>query len=311
MTARTPNVFVAGAGPVATALAGALRLGGVPVLGLWARTPARARAAGAIAGVAAFSAAPPDLLLEADVVVLAVRDDAITEVARMLVATGLVNRHHTLIHCSGAVSAAEALAPVAGEVGGMAMMHPLRAIPDGRAAMRTMKGAVFGIEGDERGRKVAQGLVAAMGARALELGGVEVAAYHAAAAIASNYLVVLLAAASELLVEIGIAPEQAREALSALAEGTLANLRERGADAALTGPIRRGDRATVERHLAALSARPDLAQLYRALGRRAVDLARRAPDPAPAEALDALEELLAEPASSSGEAADLRTRKAR
>ena len=311
MTARTPNVFVVGAGPVATALAGALRLGGVPVLGLWARTPARARAAGAIAGVAAFSAAPPDLLLEADVVVLAVRDDAITEVARMLVATGLVNRHHTIIHCSGAVSAAEALAPVAGEVGGMAMMHPLRAMPDGRAAMRTMKGAMFGIEGDERGRKEALALVAAMGARALELGGVEVAAYHAAAAMASNYLVVLLAQASELLVEIGIAPEQAREALSALAEGTLANLRERGADAALTGPIRRGDRATVERHLAALSGRPDLAQLYRALGRRAVELARRAPDPAPSEALDALEALLTEPAPASSDGPDVRARKAR
>jgi predicted short-subunit dehydrogenase-like oxidoreductase (DUF2520 family) len=245
------------------------------------------------------------------VVVLAVRDDAITEVARMLVATGLVNRHHTLIHCSGAVSAAEVLAPVAGEVGGMAMMHPLRAMPDGRAAMRTMKGAMFGIEGDERGRREAQALVAAMGARALELGGVEVAAYHAAAAMASNYLVVLLAQASELLVEIGIAPEQAREALSALAEGTLANLRERGADAALTGPIRRGDRATVERHLAALSARPDLAQLYRTLGRRAVELARRAPDPAPSEALDALQALLTEPPEASSEGPDVRARKAR
>jgi predicted short-subunit dehydrogenase-like oxidoreductase (DUF2520 family) len=311
LTARTPNVFVVGAGPVATALAGALRLGGVPVLGLWARTPARARAAGAVAGVAAFSAAPPDLLLEADVVVLAVRDDAISDVARMLVATGLVNRHHTLIHCSGAVSAAEALAPVTGEVGGMAMMHPLRAIPDGRGAMRTMKGAMFGIEGDERGRRDAQALVAAMGARALELGGVEVAAYHAAAAIASNYLVVLLALASDLLAQVGIAPEQAREALVALADGTLANLRERGIDAALTGPIRRGDRATIERHLAALSGRPELAQLYRLLGRRAVDLARRAPDPAPAEALDAVEALLAEPADAAGDAADLRTRKAR
>lgn len=311
MTARTPNVFVVGAGPVATALAGALRLGGVPVLGLWARTPARARAAGAIAGVAAYSAAPPDLLLEADVVILAVRDDAITDVARMLVATGLVNRHHTLVHCSGAVSAAEALAAVAGEVGGMAMMHPLRAIPDGRTAMRAMKGSTFGIEGDERGRRDAQALVAAMGARALELGGVEVAAYHAAAAIASNYLVVLLAQASELLAEVGIAPEQGSEALVALAEGTLANLRERGVDAALTGPIRRGDRATVERHLAALSARPDVAQLYRALGRRAVALARRAPDPAPAEALDAVEALLAEPSSADADGGDVRARKAR
>jgi predicted short-subunit dehydrogenase-like oxidoreductase (DUF2520 family) len=306
LTARTPNVFVVGAGPVATALAGALRLGGVPVLGLWARSPARARAAGAIAGVAAYSAAPPDLLLEADVVVLAVRDDAISDVARMLVATGLVNRHHTLIHCSGAIAAAEALSSVAGEVGGMAMMHPLPAIPDGRGAMRSMKGAVFGIEGDERGRRDAQALVAAIGARALELGGVEVAAYHAAAAIASNYLVVLLAAASELLVEIGIAPEQASEALAALAEGTLANLRERGPDAALTGPVRRGDRATIERHLGALSGRPDLAALYRMLGRRAVELARRAPEPAPAEALDAVEALLAEPGEQ-----DLRARKAR
>ena len=61
MTARNPTTFIVGAGPVATALAGALRLGGVPVLGLWGRTPAAARAAGAAAGVAAFSSAPPDI----------------------------------------------------------------------------------------------------------------------------------------------------------------------------------------------------------------------------------------------------------
>ena len=292
MTSRTPNVFVVGAGPVATAIAGALRLGGVPVLGLWARTPAKARAAGAVAGVAAYSAAPPDLLLEADAVVLAVRDDAIGDVARTLVATGLVNVHHTLVHCSGAIAAAEALAPVAGKVGGMAMMHPLRAIPDGRAAMRSMKGTVFGVEGDERGRRVAGTLVASMGARALELAGVEVAAYHAAAAIASNYVVVLLDAAAELFAAVGIPRERAVDALVPLVEGTLANLRERGPEAALTGPIRRGDRATVERHLAALGGRPELAALYRSLGRRAVELARRAPEPAEAAALDAIDALL-------------------
>ena len=293
MTSRTPNVFVVGAGPVATAIAGALRLGGVPVLGLWARTPARARAAGAVAGVAAYSAAPPDLLLEADVVILAVRDEAIGEVARTLVATGLVNRHHALIHCSGAISAAEALAPVAGQVGGIAMMHPLRAIPDGRAAMRDMQGTVFGVEGDERGRRDAMALIAAIGGRALELGGARVAAYHAAAAVASNYLVVLMAAAADLFAAVGIPREQAMEALVPLAQGTLGNLRERGPEAALTGPIRRGDRATIERHLAALADHPDLAELYRSLGRRAVELARRAPDPAPAGDLDAIDALLA------------------
>ena len=295
MISRTPNVFVVGAGPVATALAGALRLGGVPVLGLWARNSARARAAGAVAGVAAFSAAPPDLLLEADVVVLAVKDAAIPDVARMLVATGLVNRHHTLLHCSGVISAAEALAPVSGEVGGAAMMHPLRAIPDGRAAMRSLKGTVFGVEGDERGKRDAQALIAALGARSLELGGVQVSAYHAAAAIASNYTVVLVAAAVELLAEVGIGKEQATEAMVALVDGTLANVRERGVEAALTGPIRRGDRVTVERHLAALANRPELDALYRALARRAVDLARRAPDPAASDALDAIEVVVGSP----------------
>jgi predicted short-subunit dehydrogenase-like oxidoreductase (DUF2520 family) len=311
VTSRTPNVFLVGAGPVATALAGALRLAGVPVLGLWARTSARARAAGAVAGVAAYSAAPPDLLLEADIVVLAVRDGAIAEVAPMLVTTGLVNKHHTLIHCSGVMSAAEALAAVADKVGGMAMMHPLRAIPDGRAAMRTMKGAMFGVEGNERGRRDAMILVNALGARALELGGVQVAAYHAAAAIASNYTVVLLSAAADLLAGVGIAREQAIEALAPLVEGTLANVRERGPEAALTGPIRRGDAATVERHLAALASRPDLAELYRALGRRAVVLARSAPEPAAAESLDAVDALLHEPGEDSAGPSDVRARRAR
>src|SRR5690242_1233205 len=117
MTARNPTTLIVGAGPVATALAGALRLGGVPVLGLWARRPAPARAAGSAAGVAAFSSAPPDVLLEAEVVILAVRDAVIGEVAQMLVGTGLVNTRHVLLHCAGAASAEELLGGVRDKVG--------------------------------------------------------------------------------------------------------------------------------------------------------------------------------------------------
>ena len=76
-TRPNPSTFIVGAGPVATALATALRRGGVPVLGSWARRPGAARAAASAAGVAAFSSAPPDLMLEARVVILAVRDQAI------------------------------------------------------------------------------------------------------------------------------------------------------------------------------------------------------------------------------------------
>jgi predicted short-subunit dehydrogenase-like oxidoreductase (DUF2520 family) len=282
-------MFIVGAGPVATALAGALRLGGVPVLGLWARNPAAARAAGAIAGVGSYSAAPPDLVLESDGVLLAVRDDAIGEVASTLVATGLISKRHVLLHCSGAIAAHEAFAGVRDQVGGIATLHPLRAIADGREAMRELAGTVFGIEGDEAGRQVARALAAAIGGRALELSGEQMAAYHAAAAMASNYVVALLDAAASLLEEGGVPADDAVAALVPLAAGAVDNVRERGTTGGLTGPIRRGDQATVARHLEAIPDR--LRPLYRALGLRTLEVARRA-GVAPKDDLDAIEGLL-------------------
>ena len=275
MTTRSPNTFVVGAGPVATALAGALRLGGVPVLGLWARQPAAARAAGAVAGVAAFSSAPPDLLLESDLVIVAVRDGAIAEVAERLVGTGLVSGKHVFLHCSGASSSAEVFSGVAGKVGGIGTLHPLRAIADGRAAMRALKGTVFGIEGDERGRAAAQALVAALGGQAIALDGQHMPAYHAACAFASNYVVALLDAAAAALVRAGLSESEALAALVPLAQGAIANVADRGIAGGLTGPIRRGDELTVARHLEALAGDRDLVEMYETLGRRTAAIAAR------------------------------------
>lgn len=295
MTARNPTTFVVGAGPVATALAGALRLGGVPVLGLWARKPAAARAAGASAGVAAFSSAPPDVLLEAEVLILAVRDAVITEVAQMLLGTGLVGKRHVVLHCAGAVSALDALGAVADKVAGIGTMHPLSAIADGKAAMRGLKGTVFGVEGDEVGRATAGKLVGALGGVPMTLDGTQMAGYHAAAAMASNYIVAALDAAAAVLAGTGVPPEQAAAALVPLARGALDNIERRGTTDGLTGPIRRGDAPTIQRHLEALRGKPELVEMYRALARRAVEIAQRidgrdAPDRA---GLDAIRALLA------------------
>jgi predicted short-subunit dehydrogenase-like oxidoreductase (DUF2520 family) len=294
--ARTPNTFIVGAGPVATALAGGLRLGGVPVLGLWARTPAAARQAGGISGIAAFSAAPPDLLLEADVVILAVRDRAISEVAQKLCATGLVTTKHVLLHCSGAMSAEEAFLAVKSKIGGIGTMHPLRAISDPRRTMREFKGTVFGVEGDELGLRSAQALIKALGGQPLELSSNQVTTYHAAAALASNYVIALMDAATEILRASGL-DENATRALLPLMEGTLENLREQGIEGALTGPIRRGDKETVARHLEALDkTAPNAAALYRELGLRTVAIARRI-EGVDVSLLDAIEALLLKPAS--------------
>jgi predicted short-subunit dehydrogenase-like oxidoreductase (DUF2520 family) len=293
VTARNPTTFIVGAGPVATALAGALRLGGVPVLGLWARRAAPARVAGSTAGVAAFSSAPPDILLESEVVILAVRDQVITEVAQMLLGTGLINKRHVLLHCAGAASAKELLGPVAAQVGGVGTLHPLSAIADGKISMRALKGTVFGVEGDDMGRFTAGKLVAAISGVVLALDGTQMAAYHAAAAMASNYLVAALDAAAAVLASTGVAPEKAAQALIPLAEGALRNVAARGTTGGLTGPVRRGDPVTVQRHLDAMRDRPELVAIYRALARRAVEIAGRidghdAPDRAGLEAIRTL-----------------------
>jgi len=293
VTARNPTTFIVGAGPVATALAGALRLGGVPVLGLWARRAAPARAAGSTAGVAAFSSAPPDILLESEVVILAVRDQVITEVAQMLLGTGLINKRHVVLHCAGAASARELLGPVAGQLAGVGTLHPLSAIADGKLAMRALKGTVFGIEGDDAGRAAATKLVGAISGVVLALDSTQMAAYHAAAAMASNYLVAAIDAAAAVLAGAGVAQDRAAKALVPLAEGALRNVAAHGTAGGLTGPVRRGDLATVARHLEAIRDRPELAEIYRVLARRAVEItaridARDAPDRAVLDKLRAL-----------------------
>jgi predicted short-subunit dehydrogenase-like oxidoreductase (DUF2520 family) len=294
VTAKNPTTFIIGAGPVATALAGALRLGGAPVLGLWARRAAQARAAGSVAGVAAFSSAPPDILLETEVVILAVRDPAIGEVAQMLVGTGLIGKRHVLLHCAGATPASEALGGVADTVAGIGTMHPLSAIADAKTSMRSLKGTVFGVEGDDVGRATAHKLVSILGGVPLALDSSQMAAYHAAAALASNYVVATIDAAAAILAGAGIPTDKAAQALVPLAEGALRNIREHGTTAALTGPVRRGDVATIQRHLEALRARPELVEIYRTLAQRAAEIASRidgrdAPDRA---GLAAIRELL-------------------
>lgn len=274
MIARNPTTFLIGAGPVATALAGAMRLGGVPVLGLWARRAAEARRAGAVAGVAAFSSAPPDLLLESEVVIVAVRDAAIGEVANMLVGTGLVNRRHVLLHCSGTSSAQEAFAGLTDKVGGVGTLHPLAAIAEPKAAMRTFQSTLFGVEGDERATMLAGKLVAAIGGVVARLDRSQMAAYHAAAALASNYVVAAIDAAAQILASSGLTSMDAA-ALVPLAEGAVRNIVAHGTTRALTGPVRRGDAATVARHLEALRDQPELAEVYRVLARHAVSIASR------------------------------------
>ncbi|GAB4510484.1 MAG: hypothetical protein Tsb0020_27730 [Haliangiales bacterium] len=273
---------------------------------MWARRPAQARAAAASAGVSLIPdaasavadvearAASPSInaLAAAEVIVLAIRDDATAAVAAQLAAVGALRPHHTLVHCSGARSAEAVFSAVRASVDAIATLHPLRAIADGRAALAALAGTVFGVEGDARGRPRVQHLVEAhLGGRTLALASEQMTAYHAAAVMASNYAVALLDAAAQVLERAGIEPALALDALLPLAQGSLSNVAKHGLVQGLTGPIRRGDRATVARHVEALADDPALTALYRLLGRRALGLAR-AGGQAARDDLDAIESLL-------------------
>jgi predicted short-subunit dehydrogenase-like oxidoreductase (DUF2520 family) len=181
---------------------------------------------------------PAPWLDQVEVVLLAVRDGAVADAAAELKASGSVQARHVVLHLSGLLDETP-LAVLRSTGAALGSFHPLQAIARPEDARERLPGA-----GKAR--------------------------YHAAAVIASNYLVVIAAAAEQLMADAGLEPDSARQGIATLMEGTVTNVRAAG-QSALTGPIARGDVATVRAHLAVLPA--DLADLYRALGRATLGLA--------------------------------------
>ena len=136
-------------------------------------------------------------------------------------------------------------------------MHPLRALPP-VGEPSDLRDTLLVFEGAHR--ELAQRIAQKAGARFAEIAPDQKVLYHAAAVFGSNYVAALLDIAEQLM---GI--EGVRDDLAALAESALANWRAHGGAERFTGPASRGDAAVLERHMAALQDRPELAQLYRLL----------------------------------------------
>ncbi len=223
-------------------------------------------------GVRLSVGGPPPWLGEADVVLLAVGDDALPDVVEDLARAAALRPGQVVLHLSGALSS-EVLAPLERRGLHTGSMHPLMTVSaDPARAARHLRGATFALEGGFEAVRAADALVRALGGTAAMIAPEAKAAYHAGAVFASNYLVTALAAAERLLVEAGLPAEAAREALLPLARATLDNVAALGPAAALTGPIARGDAQTVRRHRAALAA--EERRLYDALARSTLALAK-------------------------------------
>lgn len=179
-----------------------------------------------------------------------------------------------LVHLSGA-STLEALVPAARR----GSLHPLQSFPSPKPPEH-FHGITAAVDAsDPELLAELEAVARRLGATPRRVTDAQRLLYHAAAVLAGNDLVALAATAVAVLESLGWEPEQALAALLPLQRGTLENLERDGLPDALIGPVRRGDHATVARQLAALRAAPGLespADVYRILGQKALDLARRA-----------------------------------
>jgi predicted short-subunit dehydrogenase-like oxidoreductase (DUF2520 family) len=192
-----------------------------------------------------------DLTKDSELILIAVSDRAIGEVAESIPQTKAI-----LFHPSGILTS----------VRGGFSLHPLKALaPVGEPS--DLREALLVFEGAHR--EVARRIAEAAGARFAEIKPEQKALYHAAAVFGSNYVAALLDIAEEL---IGI--DHAREDLAALAQSAIENWRAHPDARRFTGPAARGDREVIDRHLAALRNDPQLAELYKLLAERILATAK-------------------------------------
>lgn len=204
---------------------------------------------------------------------LAVPDDEIAGVCEDLAASGALADRPAVIHFSGALGS-DILTPAAEKGCPVASMHPLQTFPDG--VVTDVRGTWWCIEGNAGAVEAARQLCAETGGQARTIDTSAKPLYHAASVFCSNYLVAMIDAGLELYRAAGIEDDDAREAVAPLVRAAVANALQSGPAAALTGPVERGDAATVRSHVDAVAAvSADILDLYRAAGKHTVRLAEK------------------------------------
>lgn len=252
------DVAVVGAGRVGCSIGRALLAGGhrLVAASVGHRGSAR-RVLEALGPVPLVDAA--DAALSATVVVCAVPDDALAGVAARV--AGALEPGTVVIHTSGIAGTA-----VLSSCGpNIAAIHPAQTIPEPDT---DLAGVFFGVTAPEHMREWSGWLVGELGGTPVTVPEERRALYHAALSMASNFTVAIAGDAGDLLGDPAI--------LGPLLAQSVANVARLGADAALTGPIVRGDAGTVREHVVALAASaPQLLEAYVANARRTLERAVR------------------------------------
>ena len=278
MTRIRERIVLVGPGRAGCSLARVLTRAGHELIATVGGSPEnRGAVAAALGQVPAVTHA--EALAAGTLVIVAVPDDRLESVS-LDIARGTPQSSLTLVmHVCGA-KGRHVLHPIASRGAKTAAWHPLRSLPVRDLGPAGLEGALVAIECEAEDLRRLESLARAVRGRPASLDGGRRDTYHAGAATAGNAILAVFDVGLRALVHSGIPEALAREALANLAIGAITNASKIGPAAALTGPVVRGDRETVARHLAAL--RQDLgladAELYAKLSAALVRIAALRPD---------------------------------
>lgn len=262
------GIGVIGAGKVGAVLGAALRAAGHAVVGVSAVSEgSRERAELLLPGVPVLEI--PDIVERAELVLLAVPDDALPELVAGLAETGAWQPGQLVAHTSGR-HGVDVLAPARAKGAIGLAIHPAMTFTGMSLDLTRLTDCAFGVTAPAAMLPIAQALVVEMGGEPIVIGEQDRPLYHAALAHASNHLVTIAAQSAQLLRSAGV--ERPDRLLSALMRASLENALAAG-EAALTGPVARGDVGTVLAHRQALldyeleHTGTDIRQAYEELAR--------------------------------------------
>jgi predicted short-subunit dehydrogenase-like oxidoreductase (DUF2520 family) len=261
------SVSIVGAGNLGTALALTLPAAGYDVkhIAVQPRSANRRLSASLARKVKARLVATGREALESDIVWITVPDDKIGEVAKQL-AEAQPWKGSIVFHSSGALTSEE-LAPLRKKGAKVASVHPMMTFV--RSSVPQMTGVAFALEGDAAAVGAARVLVQRLGGNSFPIKKRDKALYHAFGSFASPLVVALMASLEEVAHAAGIRKRDIKPIMLPLLSQTVNNYLRHDAAAAFSGPIVRGDVATVRRHLSELERLPEARAVYVALARAA------------------------------------------
>ncbi len=209
----------------------------------------------------------------ADCILITTPDDRIGTVCEEIVSASSVTGKK-VFHMSGA-GGLDLLESAHRAGASVASIHPLQSFSSIDGAIQSIPGSYFGVTASPGAKKISADIVRDLQGIPIPITPAQKPLYHAAACIASNYLVSLMSVVESIYLSIGFSQKDARKAYLPLVYGSLKNIERQGCASALTGPIARGDSGTIQKHIKAMACHlPDFSCLYADMGKVAVKLAR-------------------------------------